>query len=73
MKQNAVKTVDVWKKMSDSLQPKNLIPAIVQLDKDTLIAKQSISYLGWSAFFHKILSQVASIFVNSENVQAMQL
>ncbi len=46
MQQNPIKTVDVWKRMANLLQPKNLIPAIVQLDSNPLVAKQAINYLG---------------------------
>ena len=46
MQQNPVKTVDVWKRMATLLQPKNLIPAIVQLDTSFKVARQAISYLG---------------------------
>ncbi|XP_075241527.1 vacuolar protein sorting-associated protein 18 homolog [Convolutriloba macropyga] len=45
MHRNPVKTVDVWKRMYNLLQPKKLIPAIVQLDNNPKVAKQAISYL----------------------------
>ena len=46
MQQNPIKTVDIWKRMSTLLQPKNLITAIVQLDTNAVVARQAISYLG---------------------------